>query len=288
MSIADDAVVTYRARGLRAAMGIIGLWGQASATSTILEARDQVLWQDLLVAAAAAAFFLGLIAYRVGWACITVKASGVVVRNPFRRYEVPWSEVVGFTWGNVGLIPKVAVKTRGGQIPVAGLPVSGGQPGGSVADALAALNAHHVQWGSRRDAEKRPEDHRADDDGRPPLRVLGALLGGITVAAVVKVAGGLDLTLDPPAVWACAAIIGYAALVYIASRPLLRDTSKAPGPATGQSTALVMALAVVAGGAVAGLLSDRSAPLLLGVAMSIGWIALVGTARRRTSRALDR
>lgn len=266
-------------------MGVIGVWGQAGVTSAILDGPNQPLWLDLVLIAVSAVFFLGLIAYRVGWAGIKVHRRGLVVRNPFRRYEVRWSEVVGFTAGNFGLLPKVGVETRGGQvIPVAGLPVSGGEPGGSVGAALAALRKEH-------DHHSGVTEHEADSEPRPvdeatPLgrAVIGGLVVVVAVTIVVQFAGGLSLTLDGPAAWACAATLGYAAAVYVTSRPLLRNRNAA---GTGRMAALVfveltMAFAIAAGGAVAGLLSGRSAPLIVALAMSAVWIGLMATQNRHT------
>jgi Bacterial PH domain len=66
----------------------------------------------------------------------------IVVVNPFRTRRIEWKDIERFTWGRIGIMPKVGIELSDGSlIPVFGLPVGGrGLGESSTARALNELN----------------------------------------------------------------------------------------------------------------------------------------------------
>lgn len=114
----------YRARGLATVYVVAGVLMALLPLGAVLDASlswgERLAWYLPLLAVA---LFMVL---RLARVAVVATEGSVVVRNPFRTVEIPWTEVERIAPG-VGLLRKVAFHRRDGSVvPASALPTGGG------------------------------------------------------------------------------------------------------------------------------------------------------------------
>lgn len=133
----------YRVRGLTTVYVVAGmlmaLFPLGAVLSSSLSWAERLAWYLPLLTVAV---FLVL---RLARVAVVATDGSVVVRNPFRTVEIPWTDVDRITHG-VGLLRKVAFHRRDGSVvPASALPTGGGGVDDATQRMIDELEEHRRQ-----------------------------------------------------------------------------------------------------------------------------------------------